>query len=375
MSSANSRVLPLREVRYRDREGEFSATVQTVLPIHNEPTGSVVFVPGYYAGGDSFAHHVDGVIGETLSTPYGVDIWRFDTRYSPLCRRIGDRVDQMTAVLRHTENRGDGKTVVIPHSEGNHVTLGALMYRPDLLGEIGGVIGLGMVSVNPFSGTKFQEACFADIATPHDGKKPLVNVPLRGLVRVLSEEAVDHLSPAARESYAAGLMSKVSGAAGRLGLYNLISDHAQTPKVPLVPLASAGIGEMIGALPYAVVNPEARRALVTILANVMKLSIGSDPLGEGYQILTTPTAEMSAILSELVPVSHFTGTKDRLAGGSIKDGLISAGFKGDIHEYDMGHLDLLFKRPVIGRVARIAVRYMFNGQPETDVLDLRKTPN
>lgn len=323
-------------------------------------------------GGDCFEHYVDGVIEEVLGTPYGVDIWRFNPRYTPKQRSVGRRADQATAVIANAMNRGSGKTVVISHSEGNHATLGALMYQPDLLKDIGGVIGVGMVSVNSFSGAEFQSACIADMATWQDGDQPLVSVPFLGLARALVEEAVEYLPPAARESRAAGLMGKVYGVVGKLGLRNLIPEYPTTPKVPLMPLASAGISEVVGALPYAAVNSDARKALFSLLSNVMKLSIGSSPFGEGHQILTTPTADMSANLSELVPVTHFTGTKDRLAVGSIKDGLISAGFKGDIHEYDMGHLDLLFKRPVVRRAASLALQYMFNEQPKTDGLNLEK---
>lgn len=135
-------------------------------------------------------------------------------------------------------------------------------------------------------------------------------------------------------------------------------------RYPSHPPAKAGVGEVVDMLPYAAVNLDARKALGTLLSNVLMLSTGSNPFGEGHQILTTPTADMSAILSEFIPVSHFTGTKDHLSVGSVKDGLLAAGLKGDIHEYDMGHLDLLYRRPVIRRAASIVVQYMFDTKPE-----------
>lgn len=49
MRNTNSRILPYVEVRRNDSEGDFSATVQTVLPVDGESTGSVVFVPGHFA--------------------------------------------------------------------------------------------------------------------------------------------------------------------------------------------------------------------------------------------------------------------------------------------------------------------------------------
>jgi hypothetical protein len=369
MSTENSRILPIAEIHQQDSEGAYSATLQTVKPVDGEMSGSVVFIPGHLAGSDSFAHHIDGVIEEVLDTPYGVNIWTFNTRYTPHGRSIGHRVDQTSAVLKHVRNHGGGKTVVVSHSEGNHVALGTLMYQQDLLKEVGGVIGLGMVSVNAFPGTEHQEVSIADLAAPHNGEEPAINVPLLGFARAIVEDTVEHLPALIRESHTAGLISKIAGTAGRLGLHTILPEQAHHSKVPLVPLAGAGIGEVVEMLPYATVNPDARKALITLLSNVMKLSVGSNPFGEGHQILTTPTAELSAILSELVPVTHISGTRDRLAVGSIKEGLESAGFKGDIHEYDMGHLELLFRRPVVRRAASIAVNYMFSKNPETELVD------
>lgn len=364
MSSVDSRVLPTAEVHHQDHEGAFSASVRTVTPVDGEISGSLVFVPGHLAGGDSAAHIVDEVIEETLSTPYGVNVWTFDTRYTPYGRSIGHRISQTVAVLRNIRNQGDGKTAVVCHSEGNHVTFGSLLSQPDLLRDVGGVVGLGMVSVNRFPGTEHQATSIEDLATPRDGNKPAIGVPMLGFARALVEEAVDHLPGVIRESNTATLVNRVVAAAGRLGLNNVVPAGTQGERVPLLSLASAGVSEVIEIVPYAAVNSDARQALITLLSNVAKSLVGNDPFGEGHQILTTPSAELSALLAGLVPVTHIAGRRDRLAGGSIREGLMAAGFTGDVHEYDVGHLELLFRRPVVRRVAHTAMQYMFGARPE-----------
>lgn len=115
-------------------------------------------------------------------------------------------MEQASAILQYAASCGDGKTVVTSRPEGSHVSLGTLMYRPELLKEIGGIIGLGMVSVNSFSGAEHQGICVADMATPLVECKPIVNVPLLGLARALVEEAVDRLPAGVRESHGTELM-------------------------------------------------------------------------------------------------------------------------------------------------------------------------